>query len=198
MKRNIIFAISALIIGSIFGLGVYFYHYFYPEQYVKNELGEYVNIAVSANKETFPVDKSTTFEIQYYYPDENRTLTEQVETIPALIGCDKEGVLNYLKDYMEHLSYEEQEQGLTSYNLVSYQDNHISLRKTYKKTEVNGYYAKSFNGTIVILNGDEKTVYEYTQIPINVLPEKLQEEVISGYYLETDEDLYSFLENYSS
>ena len=106
--------------------------------------------------------------------------------------------MDYLKDYMEHLSYEEQEQGLISYELISYHDNQISLRKTYRETKVKGYYAKSFNGTIVILNGDEKTVYEYTQIPINVLPEDLQEEVISGYYLETDEALYSFLENYSS
>lgn len=198
MKRNIIFAISALTIGILSALGVYFYNYFYPEQYVKNDEGEYVNIATAANKDTFPVDKSTTFQIEYYYPDENRTLTEQIDSIPVLLGCDKDGVLDYLKDYMAHLSYEEQEQGLISYELISYHDNQISLRKTYRETKVKGYYAKSFNGTIVILNGDEKTVYEYTQIPINVLPEDLQEEVISGYYLETDEALYSFLENYSS
>ena len=198
MKRNIIFAVSALLIGILSGLGVYGYHYFYPEKYVKNEQGEYENITVAASKETFPVSQSTTFEIQHYYPDENRTLTEQVDTIPILIGSDKEEVLKYLEDYMNHLSQEEQEKGLVSYELISYQDNHISLRKTYKKEEVKGYYAKSFNGTIVILNGDGKTVYEYTQIPINTLPEELQEKVISGYYLETDEALYSFLENYSS
>ena len=198
MKRYIIFAAVVLMIGTLSGLGVYFYHYFYPEQYVKNEQGEYVNITVSTNNDTFPINKNTTFEIQYYYPDEHRTLTEQIDTIPDLLGRDKEGVSYYLKDYMEHLSQDEQEKGLTSYELISYHDNHIALRKTYKKTEVKGYYAKSFNGTIVILNGDEKTVYEYTEIPINALPENLQQEVISGYYLETDEALYSFLENYSS
>lgn len=198
MKRNIIFAVSALSIGVLSGLGVYFYQYFYPEKYVKNEQGEYVNISVDASNDTFPVSQSTTFEIQHYYPDENRTLTEQIDTIPVLIGSDKEEVLDYLEEYMNHLTKEEQEKGLVSYELISYRENHISLRKTYKKEEVKGYYAKSFNGTIVILNGDEKTVYEYTQIPINILPEELQEKVISGYYLETDEALYNFLENYSS
>lgn len=198
MKRNIIFAVSALLIGVLSGLGVYLYQYFYPEKYIKNEQGEYVNIAVATSNDTFPVSQNTTFEIQHYYPDENRTLTEQIDTIPVLIGSDKEEVLNYLKEYMNHLSKEEQEKGLVSYELISYYDNHISLRKTYKQEVVKGYYAKSFNGTIVILNGDEKTVYEYTQIPINTLPEELQEKVMSGYYLETNEALYSFLENYSS
>lgn len=198
MKRYIIFTTVIVTIGVLSVLGVYFYHYFYPKQYVKNEQGEYVNVTVSTNNETFPINKNTTFEIQYYYPDEERTLTEQIDTIPDLLGRDKDGVSYYLKDYMNHISQEEQEKGLTSYELTGYHDNHITLRKTYKKTEVEGYYAKSFNGTIVILNGDEKTVYEYTEIPINVLPDNLRQEVISGYYLETDEALYSFLENYSS
>lgn len=198
MKRNLIFAIGAVIIGILSGASVYFYEYFYPKQYIKNEAGEYVNVAVAQNEDTFPVTKNTIFEIEYYYSDEQRTLKEQVGSIPALLGCDKKGVLKYLDEYMKHLSYEEQDKGLVSFELVSYNDHHIYLRKTFKKQSLSGYFAKSFNGTIVILNGDEKTVYEYTQIPINVLPENLQEEVLQGYYLEDEEALYSFLENYSS
>lgn len=198
MKRNLIFAIISVVIGVLAGASVYFYEYFYPKQYVKNEAGEYVNVAAAKNSDTFPVTKNTVFEIEYYYPDEQRTLKEQVNDIPALLGCDKAGVLTYLDDYMQHLSYEEQDKGLASFELISYNENRIYLRKTFKREARSGYYAKSFNGTIVILNGDEKTVFEYTRIPINVLPENLQEEVIQGYYLETEEDLYSFLENYSS
>lgn len=198
MKRNFWFAIAAVTIGILAGIGVCFYEYFYPKQYVKNDMGEYVNIAASANEETFPINKNTTFEIEYYYQDEERILTEQVSSIPVLLGCDKEGLSDYLKNYMEHLSYEEKEEGLVAFELVEYHNNCISLRKTFRKDEMTGYYAKSFNGTIVILNGDEKTVYEYTQIPINTLPQNLQEKVIQGYYLETDEELYNFLENYSS
>ena len=44
--------------------------------------------------------------------------------------------------------------------MVSYKGNEITLRKTYKTPITNGYYAKSFNGLIVILNSDEKTVVE--------------------------------------
>ncbi|MGN0153731.1 MAG: hypothetical protein ACI4A3_04730 [Lachnospiraceae bacterium] len=198
MKRNLIFAAMALMIGILAGSFVYFYAYFYPKQYVKNDAGEYVNIATASNLSTFPVTKNTTFVIEYYYSDEQRILTEQAGNIPALLGCDKDGVIQYLEEYMKHLSKEEKEKGLVSYELVSYKGNQINLRKTFKKPVFSGYYAKSFNGMIVILNGDGKTVYEYTQIPINMLPDNVKEEVIEGYYLETEEDLYNFLENYSS
>lgn len=197
MKRNLIFAVFALLIGCSAGAFVFFYAFFYPSQYVKNENGDYVNVA-APKAGTFPVTKNTTFEIEHYYPDEQRTLIEQINSMPMLLGCDKEGIIDYLEEYMKHLSYEEREKGLSSYEMVSYNDNHICFRKIYKKQEYKGYYAKSFNGTIVILNGDGKTVYEYTQITINNLPEELQKEVLQGYLLENEEDLYNFLENYST
>lgn len=198
MKRNLFFAIGALMIGVIAALSVFFYEYFYPKLYVKNDIGEYVNITTSANSETFPVTRDTIFQIEYYYPDEGRTLTEEIKDFPQLLGCDKNGVQRYLDSYMKRLSLDEQEKGLKSFELVSYHDNVIYLRKTYQKQILTGYFAKSYNGTVVILNGDEKTVYEYTQIPINLLPEELQEDVTEGYYLEDEKELYNFLENYSS
>lgn len=197
MKRSLLFAVLALVIGCLTGTFVLCYTFFYPKQYVKNEKGDYVNVT-APKEETFPITKNTTFEIEYYYPDEQRTLTEQIDSIPALLGCDKEDVTSYLKDYMEHLSYEDKENGLSSYELVSYNDNHICFRKTFRKQEYNGYYAQSFNGTIVILNGDGKTVYEYTQITIDSLPEDLQKQVLEGYPLDSEEELYNFLENYST
>lgn len=198
MKRNIIFAIVSLLIGITAGLSVYLHHYFYPEKYMRTELGEYVNIAVAQNESTFPVTKKTQFWIEHFYVEDERTLIENVGNIPALIGCDKEGIEQYLKEYMTHLTTEESEEGLKSFQLVSYKQNEIRLRKTYKVPEYDGYYAKSYNGYIVILNGDEKTVYEYTQISVHTLPEEIQTKVKSGYYLETEMDLYNFLETYSS
>lgn len=198
MKRNIIFAILALAIGIICGLSVYLYGYFYPENYIMTESGEYQNVAVANSTETFPVTKETQFDIEYYYENEQRTLTERVGNMPILLGCNKTGVEKYLDEYMSHLSNEERAEGLVSYRLVSYSNNVICLRKTYKIPDYTGYYAKSFNGYIVILNGDEKTVYEYTQIPVNSLPENIQKEMKDGYFLENEIDLYNFLETYSS
>ena len=41
-------------------------------------------------------------------------------------------------------------------------------------------------------------MYEYTQISLEMLPEDLREQVLEGYYMENEGELYSFLENYSS
>ena len=198
MKRNLIFAFLALFVGIIATVYVVCVNFFYPQQYVKNEKGDYVRIEVAQNPQTFPITKNTLFEIEHFYVDENRSLKEEVDEIPALLGCDKDDVTKYLEDYMKHLTKEEKEEGLISYELVSYQGNRICLRKTYQKQEYSGFIAKSFNGTLVILQGDGKTVYEYTQIPIHVLPDDLQEKVLSGYPLEDEEALYNFLETYSS
>lgn len=198
MKKFLVFAIISLFIATLAGLFVWVTKFFYPKQYVKNEAGEYVNVEAASVKDTFPVTKTTSFQIEHYYSDSGKHLTEDVKDIPALLGCDKEAVTEYLSEYMKHLSHEEQEEGLISFEMVSYKDNLICLRKTYHKKAVTGYIAKSFNGTIVILNGDEKTVYEFTKIPIHILPETLQEEMMKGYHLEDDEALYNFLETYSS
>ncbi len=198
MKRNVIFAIISLTIGIVLGLSVWLYNYFYPDEYIRLENGEYVNIAVATSPQTFPVTKDTQFEIEHFYEEEQRTLTENVGNMPILLGCDKKGVEAYLEEYMKHLSAEERAEGLAAYQLVSYKDNTICLRKTYRTPEYNGFYAKSFNGYIVILKGDEKTVYDYTQISVHMLPEDLQKQIQQGYYLENETDLYNFLETYSS
>ena len=198
MKRSILFAILSLGIGVSLGIGILLYHFFYPQRYIKTESGEYINIAVAKQTSTFPVTKETQFEIEHFYVDEQRSLIEHVGNIPILIGCDKDGVEAYLNEYITNLSAQEKAQGLNSYQLVSYQDNNICLRKTYQLPDYEGYYAKSFNGTVVILQGDEKTVYEYTNISVNILPQEIQNDVKNGYYLEDDNALYNFLETYSS
>lgn len=198
MKRNLFFAVFALMTGILSGIGVYYFHYFYPERYEKTKSGEYVNIETAAKRTAFPIDEVTNFVIEYYYPEEGRLLSERVDEIPMLLGCDKDGVEQYLSEYMKHLSRKEQDEGLVSYELTEYNETEITLRKTYRKEEKTGFYARSFNGTIVILQSDDKTVYEYTQIMIDTLPDDMQEKVNAGYYIENEEDLYSFLENYSS
>lgn len=198
MKRNLYFALFAFLSGILSLSGIIFLKYFYPENYVKDESGNYINITVSENTSTFPVNKSTIFNVEYDYPEEGRLLKEQLKCIPALMGCDKTGVERYLKDYMDNLSKEEKEKGLVSYKLISYNGNEITLRKTFRSPITTGFYAKSFNGLIVILKGDEKTVYEYTQISLSSLPEDLRADILKGYYLENEEELYNFLESYTS
>ncbi len=61
-----------------------------------------------------------------------------------------------------------------------------------------GYYLKELDGYIIVYLYDNETIFEYTDILISTLPEYLQLEVTEGKYIETSEELYAFLENYSS
>lgn len=53
-------------------------------------------------------------------------------------------------------------------------------------------------GYVNIYLGDRETVYEFTDIPITSLPEALQNEICTGKGLKGEQELYDFLENYSS
>ena len=44
----------------------------------------------------------------------------------------------------------------------------------------------------------ENEIYEYTDVILDVLPEELREEIREGKYLKGEEELYNFLENYTS
>lgn len=60
------------------------------------------------------------------------------------------------------------------------------------------YYLYEKNGYIIVYLSDQKTPYEYTDILIEDLPELLRQEIRNGKYIKDKEELYGFLENYSS
>ena len=54
------------------------------------------------------------------------------------------------------------------------------------------------NNYVAVYSLPENEIYEYTDVILDVLPAKLQEEVRQGKYLKNEEELYNFLENYTS
>lgn len=60
------------------------------------------------------------------------------------------------------------------------------------------YYLKNLNGFVAVYLSDQKTVYEYTSIPVDNLPDAVAADISNGMTIESEESLYSFLEGYSS
>ena len=54
------------------------------------------------------------------------------------------------------------------------------------------------NDYVTVYRLPENVVYEYTDVIMDVLPFELQEEIRDGKFLKTEEELYNFLENYTS
>ena len=60
------------------------------------------------------------------------------------------------------------------------------------------FLLKVEEGCITVYDKESGEVFEHTNIPLETLPQELQAEVLLGKTLEGNEELYSFLENYSS
>lgn len=64
--------------------------------------------------------------------------------------------------------------------------------------EDEGYYLCEMQGFVVVYLSDRKTIYEMTEIPLSDLPEEVRQEIAAGKYVSARDELYGFLENYSS
>ena len=76
------------------------------------------------------------------------------------------------------------------------QEKTVSTQGDAQKDEL--YYLKDLNGYVVVYMNDRTTVYEYTNILISDLPDTYQNEIKNGMIIGGTENLYGFLENYSS
>lgn len=65
-------------------------------------------------------------------------------------------------------------------------------------TEEYEYLLRNHDGYVAVYQLPENELYEYTDVIMDLLPAQLQEEIHDGKYLRNEEDLYNFLENYTS
>lgn len=134
------------------------------------------------------------------YNDRGVLLDTQTIAVPSeFIGCTREEAVEYVTEYMQDLPLEEYLDGLVSYEVVSFSQDRLCLRKTYDDDAVEfRYYIVAKNDEVVVYYGDKKTVYEYTGIPVSGLTSEDQTELSYGILVTDDEELYGILENYSS
>lgn len=62
----------------------------------------------------------------------------------------------------------------------------------------NGYVITMEDGYVIVYYSDMETVYEYTSIETEYLPDDILKKLADGIYVENIQDIYGFLENYSS
>ena len=67
-----------------------------------------------------------------------------------------------------------------------------------EKEQESGYWLSQLQGYVAVYLSDRTTIYELTDILLTDLPEEVQQEISAGKYIATAEELYEFLENYSS
>ena len=170
--------------------------------YVLSKTGEdilHMDAVVTENQMTDRVMPDTEYILETYNISTGEGFSENLSIPPEFVGLNRNELLSYLNEYMMELPLEEYEKGLLSCELVSFSDKTIVLKKTYNSDEIlYKYYIVVEDNVVVVYYCDKKTVYEYTGINAADMDMEERMRLSKGIEVETEEELYSILENYSS
>lgn len=155
--------------------------------------------AVHTESSDAVASKTTVYEIEEYHRHTHE-INVVVERIPAqYIGMSRRELESALALYMEAPSLKDMERGLKEIRLVSFSPEKITVRKSYElEPEYDYYYLTEEQGYVVVYYRNMGTLFCETGIEMNELPTNLQREIRRIKTIETEEELYGFLESYSS
>ncbi len=191
-----------------FFLGMMVYHgletYFYPDKEEKMRITK-IDESTSG-KEAVLTDSNqgeTTCDTRYIVLEYDEILKEETEIeeeIPFyFMGLSRSELENAVDEYEMSPSFHDLEKGFQTIDLQSFSSQEITVRKTYKKEEKEAvYYLKVEDNKIVVYLSDMETVFLYTDILLEDMPDELQQEIIHVKCINDLESLYDFLESYSS
>lgn len=128
------------------------------------------------------------------------TMVETVLQIPGkYIGMNRELFLESMEEYKANPPLSEKERGFVGLEVVSFSPQRVVVQMNYEYVQPSeSFYIAVQNNEVVVLLEDRKTVFIYTGIPLDQFPELVQMKIIQMYWIENEESLYNFLENYSS
>ncbi|MCM1120752.1 MAG: hypothetical protein NC543_15475 [bacterium] len=115
------------------------------------------------------------------------------------IGMNREQFLTAMENYAAAPPLSEKERGFVSLDVLSFAPSRVVVQMNYRYVQPSkSFYVMAVNDLIVVYKEDKETVYQYTNIRLSELPERLQQEIIGVMYIADEESLYDFLESYTS
>ena len=125
-------------------------------------------------------------------------IQQREETAPdKYIGLGRERLQEELKEYGKSPSLTDLEKGFKNIELVSFSPDKVVVRKSYEKEE-EGFFLVNVDNTVVVYDKSLTHVYLETGIKTDELPWTVQREIMCMKYIDTESELYNFLESYSS
>lgn len=165
------------------------------EQELESEPEQVIETAVAGH----PVVTADTLYLVETVDLDKGTVTETQETVPVMyIGLTREELLEALSAYDKNPPLTEQEQGFETIELTSFSRDRVVVCKYYKEKKPEGFYLMAADHFIVVYQEDRSTLYMNTDILLDMLPDSLQREIMEGKHVSSEEELYLFLESYSS
>lgn len=201
VKRISLFFIYPMVMFAIgFAANMVIMEYFYPGDKVRQESEtKEADLSLQVSVQEEPIVCADTKYIVESYNVKTGELSEQEEIPPdKYIGLNREKVVKEIESYNQNPLLTDLEKGFTHMELVSFSSERVLVRKSYEPEDEKGYFLLNENHRVVVYDHSLEHVYATTNILVDELPEKLQEEILHMKYIETESELYNFLESYSS
>ena len=115
------------------------------------------------------------------------------------VGMNREQFLEAMDRYAAFPPLSEQERGFVGLEVKSFSRERVVVQMNYRYVQPSlSFYLVAYDNEVLVYLDDLETVYIETHIRLDSLPEELQKKIIYKMWLEDEEALYDFLENYSS
>lgn len=130
----------------------------------------------------------------------NKTVVETVWKLPnKYIGMNREAFLEAMEVYEAFPPLTELERGFVNLEVLSFSRERVVVQMNYQYVQPStSFYLAVCNNEVVVYLEDMETIYINTGIKLETLPENLQLEIIQMLWIADEEELYDFLETYSS
>ena len=150
-------------------------------------------IDVSQQEETIKSD--TEYILEEVDLNDNNSIVETKRRIPdKYIGMNREQFIEAMNEYATNPPLGELDRGFVGLEVLNFSASSVRVQMNYQYVKPSqSFYLKVSNNYVVVYLEDKETVYQFTNILLTDLPDKLQQDIINVMYLESDEDLYSFL-----
>ena len=89
---------------------------------------------------------------------------------------------------------------ITGYYKTKHNKNNINTENYTQATDskYESFYLVYEDGKVVIYKESDRTFYDYADINMNSIPAEIREQLKLGLYIDGEENLYNFLQAYSS
>ncbi len=145
------------------------------------------------------VNRQTVYVLKEYDSYHDHLTITQCEIPRQYLGMTRNELEAELAVYERSPSLEDVAKGLCEVSLEAFSGERIIISKTYYlEPEPECYLLTVENHYVVVYYKNLDTLYCYTDICIEQLPERIQKEIMQIKKIETEEELYGFLESYSS
>ena len=122
-----------------------------------------------------------------------------MEAACKYVGMNREQFLQAMEVYEAFPPLSELERGFVGLEVLSFSRERVVVRMDYKFVQPSSsFYLAVYDNKVVVYLEDMQTVYIETDIRLDSLPATLQQNIIDMMWIRDEEELYSFLENYSS